>query len=196
MHTADTQGLRRILIASAVSNEGKTSVAEQLARSLARAGRKVILIDGDLRSPCLHKLFELPNLQGVCEYLRGEVPTNAIVHPTATPNLSVITTGVCEAQAIQQLSMDGFHTLLEDLRNDADFILIDSSPVLPVADALLMARHVDGVLMSLMCDVSQIDRIHMAIQRLHGIGAHLIGAIVNGSVQDTYGYSTETASNN
>ena len=188
LHTAEANALRVVVITSAVGGEGKTSLSCQLAKSLARSGRRVLLIDGDLRSPSIHQHFGVNLQPGVCEHLRSELRSAALVRETPVENLSVMTAGQCDPRAVQQLAMDGFRRLLEEVRKQFDFVLIDTCPVLPVADALLMARHADGVLLSMMCDRSQVDRVQAASQKLASIGAHVIGAVVQGAGAETYGY--------
>lgn len=187
LHTADANALRVVQITSAVGREGKTMLSSQLARSLARSGRRVLLIDGDLRSPAAHSLFGATLEPGLCDLLRGTASKNA-VRSTPTPSLFFLPAGRCDTLALQHMAMDGLRDLLNDFRGTYDFILIDSSPVLPVADALLMARHVDGVLLSIMCDVSQFERIQTASQKLVSVGARIIGTVLHGADDDNYGY--------
>lgn len=188
LHAADANALRVVQITSAVGSEGKTTLSCQLAKSLARSGRRVLLIDGDLRSPAVHSHFGTPLEPGVSELLRREVGLDNAIRQGPIPNLFLLSAGHCEKAALQQLAMDGFRNLLGTVRGVFDFVLIDSSPVLPVADALLMARHADGVLVSLMCDISQVERVQTACQKLTSIGARIVGAVLHGTGEDTYGY--------
>jgi capsular exopolysaccharide synthesis family protein len=188
LHAADANALRVVQVTSAVGSEGKTSLSCQLAKSLARSGRRVLLIDGDLRSPAVNSHFAIPIEPGVCEVLRREASAATAIRPCATPNLFLLPAGRCEKLALQQLAMDGFRNLIAEVRNTFDFVLIDSCPVLPVADALLMAREADGVLLSLMCDISQIERVQTACHKLTAIGARIVGAVLQGTGKDSYDY--------
>jgi capsular exopolysaccharide synthesis family protein len=188
LHTADANDLHVVAVTSAVGGEGKTSLSCQLAKSVARSGRRVLLIDADLRNPSVHEVFAIGLQPGVSECLRSELTHTAAIRETSIPNLCVFTAGRCDVRAIQQLAMDGFRRLLEEVRRHYDFVLIDSCPVLPVADALLISRHVDGVLLSLMCDVSQVERAQVASRKLTSVGARVIGAVVHGTNPDSYGY--------
>ncbi|MCE9529627.1 MAG: capsular biosynthesis protein, partial [Planctomycetes bacterium] len=145
--------------------------------------------DGDLRSPAAHLQIGLGTQPGVCEYLRLEASLESVLRPTTTANLDFVSAGRCDQRAIQELARDGFLGLLNLVRPRYDFVLVDSCPVLPVADALLMARYVDGVLLSMMCDYSQVERIQTACQKLASIGARVVGAVVHGTQAEAYGRS-------
>jgi capsular exopolysaccharide synthesis family protein len=189
LHAARTEGLRTVMVTSAVSGEGKTSLSCHLATSLARAGRKTLLIDCDLRSPAAHRLFELPADPGVCELLRGEVELADAIRATPANNLWLIPAGQCDAQTLQSLAQDGVGAMLGQLKEQFDFIVVDSSPVLPVADALLIGQNVDVVIFSLLRDVSRIPNVYAAYQRLSTLGIRMLGAVVNGVSRGAYGYS-------
>jgi capsular exopolysaccharide synthesis family protein len=189
LHAARTEGVRTVMVTSAVAGEGKTSLSSHLATSLARAGRKTLLIDSDLRSPAVHRLFEVPNQPGLSELLRGEVDVKDVICATAANNLWLIPAGQCDPHTLQALAQDALAPVLDQLKAQFDFIIIDSSPVLPIVDALVISQHVDVVIFSLLRDVSRIPNVYAAYQRLSGLGVRMLGAVVNGVDQDTYGYS-------
>jgi capsular exopolysaccharide synthesis family protein len=189
LHSAGVQNLRTVMVTSAVGGEGKTSLSVGLAASLARSGRRTLLIDADLRNPGVHSQFNLADNPGVAEILRGEVTAASAIRPTRRDNLWVLPAGRCDARSIGALAQDEFARLLAEIGHSGfDFILIDSCPVLPVADALLVARHVDGVLLSLMVDYSQVDRVNAACQKLASVDVPLLGAVVNGTRGESYAY--------
>jgi capsular exopolysaccharide synthesis family protein len=189
LHSATVHHLRKVMVTSAVGGEGKTSLSARLASSLARTGRRVLLIDADLRSPALQQHFEVADGPGVCEILRGESTLQDCIRSNDHDHLSLLLAGHCDRHALHALAQDGFKRLLAEVDTlHFDFILIDSSPVLPVADALVIAPNVDGVLFSLMVDVSQVDRVNAACQKLASIDVPLLGAVVNGTRSETYGY--------
>jgi capsular exopolysaccharide synthesis family protein len=191
LHAARVEGLRTVMVTSAVSGEGKTSLSCHLACSLARAGRKTLLLDCDMRNPAAHRLFELPSEPGLCEVLRGEAQLADVIRATPATNLWMIPAGQFDEQALQTftLSQDGFSPLLEQLKSQFDFIVIDSSPVLPVVDTLVVAQNVDVVVFSLLRDVSRIPSVYAAYQRLATLGVRILGAVVNGVETGSYGYS-------
>jgi succinoglycan biosynthesis transport protein ExoP len=187
VHQSQTDGTQVVMVTSALEGEGKTSLASQLAASLARSGRKTLLIDCDLRKPAMHKLFDLPLEPGLSEVLRGEVHLSDAVRPTRLSRLWLIAAGIWDAHATQALAQENVQALFEDLRGQFDFIVIDSSPVLPVADTLLIGQHVDGVVFSILRDQSRLPRVYAAYQRLAMLGVRMLGAVVHGARGDSYG---------
>lgn len=189
LHSSGLQNLRRVMVSSAVGGEGKTSLSVRLAASLARSGRRTLLIDADIRNPSVSSHLGLAAGPGVSEILRGETPLAGCILPTKTDRLSVLPAGVGDRKAVEALAQDEFTRVLAEADHlGFDFILIDACPILPVADALLVGRHVDGVLLSLLADVSQVDRVNAACQKLAAIDVPLLGAVVNGVRGDAYGY--------
>jgi capsular exopolysaccharide synthesis family protein len=187
LHLSRVEGLRTLMVTSAMKGEGKTSLACHLATSLARARRRTLLIDLDLRCPAAHALFDLPLSTGVCGVLRGEMPMADAIRPTIVPGLSVMTAGLCDSAAIESLAHEPLKNLLEQVRDHYDFIIIDSAPVLAVADTLQISQHVDAVILSILRDVSRLPLIHDAYERLTRLGARILGAVVAGVDCERYG---------
>lgn len=189
LHTARTQSMQVVMVTSAMQGEGKTSLASQLASSMATAGMRTLLVDGDLRNPSIQKLFDLPLAPGVSEVLRHEIDVSEVIQATAVPNLWVITAGQCSHVTIAALAQGHpLETLFNRLRGQFDFVIVDSCPVLPVADALLMGQHVDGVVFSIMQDISQLPKVMTASEKLQQLNIPLLGAVVNGIKHDVYSY--------
>jgi capsular exopolysaccharide synthesis family protein len=186
LHMARTESVRVVMITSAMPGEGKTSLSCHLAASLARVGLKTLLIDGDLRNPTAHRLFELENDAGLCDVLRGEATDAEVTQPTTMAGLAVVTAGQWDYAAAQGLAQNRLGAALGPLRREYDFILIDSSPVLPVTDALLIGQSVDGVVFSILRDVSRLPSVYVASQRLTAVGARTLGAVVNGVSEGLY----------
>jgi polysaccharide biosynthesis transport protein len=191
LHAARVDGIRTVMVTSAVAGEGKTSLSCHLACSLARAGRKTLLLDCDLRNPAAHRLFDLQGEPGLCEVLRGEVQLGDVIRATPANNFWLIPAGQFDEQALQMLtlSQEGFAALLERLKTQFDFIVVDSSPVLPVVDSLVIGQNVDVVVFSLLRDVSRIPSVYAAYQRLATLDIHILGAVVNGVDAGSYGYT-------
>ncbi len=189
LHTARTQSMQVVMVTSATQGEGKTSLASQLATSMATAGMRTLIVDCDLRNPSIQKLFELPLGPGVSEVLRQEVDVSDVVQATTVPNLWVIPAGQCSNATIAALAQGHpLETLFNRLRGQFDFVIVDSCPVLPVADALLIGQHVDGVVFSIMQDISQLPKVMTASEKLHQLNIPLVGAVVNGIKQEVYSY--------
>jgi capsular exopolysaccharide synthesis family protein len=186
LHEAKAHNVRVVMVTSAVSGEGKTSLASHLTVSLARAGSNVLLVDGDLRNPTAHGFFGLSRGPGLSELLRGEIDLAAAVRPTPTGGAWIMTGGECDLRAIQCLSGDGLRALFGQLKEQFDFVVVDSSPVLSVADALLVGQHVDGVILSVLYDVSRMPAVAAAQHRLALLGIPTLGAVVIGTGEEGY----------
>jgi len=169
-----------ILITSAVSGEGKTTLATQLAMSLARAQRRTVLVDFDLRQPTLDGAMGLPLGPGICEALRGEGDIMDMVQPTETEGLSAVTAGSWNRQVLAALSNGTVGTLLEQLRMNFDFVILDSSPLLPIVDTRLVCQHVDAAVISVFRDVSQSSKVMAAQEMLDAFGVRSVEAVVTG----------------
>jgi capsular exopolysaccharide synthesis family protein len=169
-----------ILVTSADEHEGKTTVASHLAASLARAGRRTLLVDGDLRKPSIHMLFDMPLSSGVCEVLRGEAEIEAVVHPAQVEGMWVMLAGRYDQAAIAALAKETASALFRTLRADYDFVVVDTGPALAFADTMLMGSHADAAVMSILRDVSQIPKVYEARERLEAIGVMVLGGVVGG----------------
>ncbi len=180
MHDSSAKRRQVVLLTSAATAEGRTTVASQLAASLARAGRRTLLIDGDLRRPTLHALFDLPLEDGLCEVLRAEVDVADVIRPTHAESLWLLTAGYCDIDAIHALATEQMQPVFDKLRAEYDFIIIDGAPVLGMSDALIFGQYSDGAILSVRRDQSQMPKIHQAAELLRGVGVRIIGAVVNG----------------
>lgn len=179
---------RVILVSSAGPGEGKTTLASHLAASLTSTGRKTLLIDADLRRPALHRVFELPPGPGLAELLAGTAQAGAVIQPTPIAGLLILTAGEPSSRAIQALAQATFAKVLDDLRTQYDFIIIDSCPILPMADSLIVAQHVDAVVLSVRQGVSQLPQVRAAYQRLKSARIPVLGTVVSGVPARTYSY--------
>jgi capsular exopolysaccharide synthesis family protein len=187
LQQARVRTLRVIMVTSAQSGEGKTTLATQLAASLAQVGYRTLLIDADLRSPIAHRVFELPAAPGFCELLRGEAALADVVRATPVDRLAMVPAGRWDSGATRALAQETLGRTLVGLREQYDFVIIDSSPVLPVVDPLLIGPHADGTLLSVLRDVSRMPTVYAAHKRLTAGGVQVIGAVINGVRGSAYG---------
>jgi len=187
LRNAAIEQTRVVLITSAVSGEGKTTLATQVAMSLARAGRRTVLVDFDLRRPAIDKAFQLPLHPGVSEALCGEGDILELVQQTGTKNLFVVTAGRCDRHALQALSNGVDQRLFEELRAEYEFVVVDGSPILPVADSRYLSQHVDSVILSVFRDYSRAPKVTAACEILETFGVHDVEAVVTSSTEDGYG---------
>jgi capsular exopolysaccharide synthesis family protein len=186
LHASRTEGLRSVMITSAMPGEGKTSVTSHLAASLARSGRRVLLMDCDLRRPSIDRLFDLPDSSGLCEIFRGELALVDAIQPTEAVNLSVLPAGRVDPVALEALGRGDLQGVLDAAESQYDFVIIDSAPVLPVADTLLLSQHVDAVIFAILHGVSRMPLVQAASNKLVMLGVRVLGAVVAGT-QDTPG---------
>ncbi|MDZ4819369.1 MAG: polysaccharide biosynthesis tyrosine autokinase [Planctomycetota bacterium] len=171
---------RVILVTSADEHEGKTTVATHLAASLARAGRRTLLADGDLRKPSIHTLFDQPMQAGLCEVLRDEVEVESVIQPAQVEGMWLLFAGQCDQLALASLAKESGESAFRTLRADYDFVIIDTGPVLNFADTLLMGSHADAAVLTILRDVSQIPKVYEARERLEAVGVPVLGGVVGG----------------
>ena len=170
-----------ILVSSATRGEGKTTLATQLAMSLARNGRRTALVDFDLRRPALAAAFDLPLEPGLSDVLRGQADLAQLVHRTAIDeNLSVATAGIWDRVALAALANGGAAPIFEKLRAQFEFVVADASPILPVADTRFVSQHVDAVILSVFRDISQMPKVQAACEILDAFGVRTLEAVVIG----------------
>jgi capsular exopolysaccharide synthesis family protein len=191
LRKAETDQCRVVMVSSATSGEGKTTLATQLAMSLARAGRRTVLVDFDLRRPSFDEIFGLPLEPGVCEALRQQSPIAAIVHPIESDNLAVVTAGRWDRGALASLSNGAAAAMLKELRAEYDFVVVDTSPILPVADARFVSQHVDSVVLAIFRDISKAPKIQAACEILAAFGVQTVEAVVTAPNQNSYGKHLE-----
>ena len=125
---------------------------------------------------------------GLSELLRGQAKASDVIRPTPAANLWMIPAGRADRTVIQALARDDFQKVLASLRNDFDIIIIDSSPVLPVAQTLLIGKQADAVILSVMHDHSRMPPVYAAHHRLSSLGIRVLGAVFHKAKSDFYGY--------
>lgn len=169
-----------ILIGSAEPGEGKTTLAGHLAVSLTRTDRKTILVDANLRQPALHEHLGLPSQPGVCDLLRGEKGMPDVVQRTAINNLWFLSAGGWDADAQQALGRDRFRRVIDQLRQEFDYIILDSHALSPVADTYLIGQHCDAIVVCARKYVSRKPAVEQAYQKVCELGVPHTGLIFLG----------------
>jgi capsular exopolysaccharide synthesis family protein len=189
LHAVRAEALRVILITSAMGGEGKTSLSSHLAVSFARSGRRVVLVDSDLRRPAVHRVFGVNKAPGLSDLVGGKASVDEVVQGTWVEGLWVISAGCADPQSFDALAGERVRPILDELRAKFDMVVVDSCPVLPVADVLLIAPHVDGVIFSVLQEVSRLPAVHTAWNRLAWLGTRMLGVVVSGAPDGaSYGY--------
>jgi polysaccharide biosynthesis transport protein len=167
---------RTILITSALPREGKTTTSAFLGTTLADTGAHTLLIDADFRNPTLSRLFGISTPEGLSVFLAGG---KLDVRQTSTANLFVLPSGPTPPNPVALFSAERFSETLEALTKRFRFILIDSPPLLSLADASLLASKVDGVILVVQAGKTPRDILRKASVQLHRAGAYILGAAVN-----------------
>ncbi|MBN2197020.1 MAG: polysaccharide biosynthesis tyrosine autokinase [Polyangiaceae bacterium] len=179
---------RRILITSANPGEGKTMVASTLAIALAQTGRRVLLVDCDLRRPRLHRIFEVTNDVGVSSSVvdHGLLTTASLT--TAVPNLSLLPSGPMVATPAELLQSSSFQALLDELGSRYDTLVLDSPPVGVVTDAAVVAPGIDATILVARAGKTSRDLAARAARTLRDVGAHVVGCVLNDVDLNRRGY--------
>lgn len=170
-----------LAVVSAVSGEGKSSVSSQLAVSLARStGQPTLLIDGDMRSPDAHRIFQLDLEPGLAGVLEGTSTVLEAINRSWSDHVHVMPAGILKRSPHKLLGTGEFKRVLDEVRTMYRYIVIDTPPVLAASESLVMARDSDGTLICVMRDVSRQSHIKMTYERLISSGAKPIGTVLNG----------------
>jgi capsular exopolysaccharide synthesis family protein len=177
--------LQILAVTSAVSKEGKTTLASQLAMSLALyCHQRVLLLDADMRNPSVHKAFDVPLCPGLAQLLAdngsGRVTPDALISEDCLNLVSVLPAGDLSVHPHVILRAGKVETLLRALRDSYRYIIVDTSPVLSAGETLSVCRAADGTLLSVMQHQSRQGHVHWAYHRVLAAGGRPIGVVLNG----------------
>jgi capsular exopolysaccharide synthesis family protein len=178
------QTLKKVLITSTIPQEGKSTVAANLACTLARRKQhKTLLLEGDLRRPTVAQKFGLGNVPGLSEWLRGETESKNIYRLDAL-GLWVLPAGSAPENPLELMQSGKLSPLMEQLTSWFDWIVIDSPPVLPLADTSIWARQADGILLVTRKSITEKQQLQRGLDALDR--SKLLGALVNGSTDTAH----------
>ena len=170
---------RAISVTSAIPSEGKTTVASALAIVLAQSGLRVLLVDTDLRRPRLHRSFKMPNDVGVSLACAGHIPLDEAIRETDIPGLSLLTAGPVPPNPAELLHSERFAEMVTALRGKFDRVIFDSPPILPVTDAAVLSRLLDGVVVVARGFRTDRNAVAVALRALLDVNTHIVGVIIN-----------------
>ena len=181
--------LRRLLVTSPLPQEGKTTVAVQVSTTLASVGPRVILIEADMRRPRLAGTFKANPKIGLSNYLADpNAKLSELIQPSEVPNMDVLVCGPCPPNPAELLNSDRVEQLLLELGEIYDTVVLDSPPVNAVADALILTRNVDGVLLVAKSQQTTQEALREASQALESVEAPVLGVVVNDIREGHGGY--------
>jgi capsular exopolysaccharide synthesis family protein len=185
------RSLRVLQVTSPVASEGKSTTLANLAVALSQAGSRVVVVCCDLRRPRIHQFFGVPNEVGLTSVLLGQVPlTKALQSVPGQPRIMVLASGPIPPNPSELLSSQRTADLLSQIANQADIVLVDCPPVLPVTDAAVLARKVDGTLVVASAGMTTTKDLARTIQLLGQVDAPLLGVVLNGGTAEAgYGYT-------
>ncbi|KAA0098800.1 polysaccharide biosynthesis tyrosine autokinase [Mycolicibacterium sp. P1-18] len=183
---------RMIVVTSSMPNEGKSTTVINIALALAEAEHSVVIVDGDMRRPMLHKYMNLIGQVGFSTVLSGAASLGEVLQKTPFPGLTALTSGATPPNPSELLGSQAAKTILSELRAQFDYVIIDSSPLLAVTDAAVLAAESDGVLIMARFGQTKREQLTQAIGNLHDVGATVLGAVFTMTPlrgNDAYSYS-------
>ena len=179
-HMYVNQKMKNFLVTSAKQNEGKSTTAALLGCTIAKyRDTKTILIDCDLRRPTVHQLFGLKKEGGVSEVLSGKKKLDQCFKETKIPNLKVLTAGEPTQNPTSLMNSPNLKELFSEIKFYFDTVIVDSPPVIPVTDALLLSPEMDGALIVLKAGETHKEVARRAVELMRNAGLNILGAILN-----------------
>lgn len=187
--TSSDNSSQVLLVTSSSQGEGKSFISSNLAAAFAQTGESVLIIDGDLRLGRINKIFNISNEKGFSNLLicDGEIDFSQYIKKTKVPDLYAITRGSVPPNPSELLNSSNYESILKVLRKNFDRIIIDGVPVNGLSDSLIMASHVDRVILVCSCNYTNIDELNEAKKALQKVDANIAGVVVNRAPQTKRG---------
>ena len=174
-----TQGLNALLVTSSSPEEGKTTTAANLAISISKDGKKVVLVDTDLRKPALHRIFDLQDHKGLTNVILGDTTLEEALAPTPVEGLRVIPSGPLPPDATHVLGSAKMKEVVEQIKSTADLVIFDSPPLLAVTDPMLLVSLVDGAILVVDAERARRDSVRRSTEILLQASPAFVGAVLN-----------------
>ncbi len=169
-----------VLVTSSGPKEGKSTTSANLVIAMAQSGKKVVLIDADLRRPVVHSIFGLEKDEGLTNYLMDDISFEKMIKPSIMENLYIIPSGVLPPNPSELLASEKMKALLIKLREEFDFILFDTPPIIAVTDAAILSTIVDGAILVVSSGHTNYDALVRAKSLLDAVNTRILGALLNG----------------
>jgi len=173
------KNLKVITVTSSMQNEGKSTVMANLAVSFANLDKKVLIMEGDLRNPSVHRMFNISNINGLTDILLNNKTFLDCVYCTDVKNLHVLTCGPIPPNPSEMLSSNKIREFVENLREHYDYIFIDAPPIGIVTDAGIISTYTDGCIFVVGAGDADIEMAKVAKERLEKVGANILGVVLN-----------------
>lgn len=171
--------LKTIVVTSSGPEEGKSTTVANLAVVFAQQGKKVLLIDSDLRKPTVHDTFQVINSKGLTNILSRQSTLEEVVKVSAEENLSILTSGPIPPNPAELLSSKAMEELVNEVKETYDMVFFDSPPLLAVTDGQILASKCDGTILVISSEKTEIAQAIKAKDLLNSVNSHLLGAILN-----------------
>lgn len=180
--------LQTIALTSCTPNEGKSTTIANLAVVLTQAGKSVLLIDCDMRNPNVHKNFNLSNKVGLSSCISMGTALSDAVQKTSIEGLYALTGGVIPPNPSELLGSEQMKNVLQRAKEQYDYVLIDTPPVMPVTDALIVGRFVDGMILVIASAEVKVEMARDVKNQLVNAGANILGVVLNKVRSEHHGY--------
>ncbi|MFN8487890.1 MAG: polysaccharide biosynthesis tyrosine autokinase [Caldilineaceae bacterium] len=181
--------LKLLVVTSSSPREGKSLTAANLSAAMARAGKRVVLVDADMHRPTQHRLFKLINNMGLTTaLLNDQLPLDSLLQATTVPELLVLTTGPLPPNPAELLSSRRMHEILAKLTDRFDIVILDTPPIMAVSDAIILASFTDATLLVTRFAKTRRDLAKQALNALRQVNAHVSGIVLNGIAVGKSGY--------
>jgi non-specific protein-tyrosine kinase len=170
--------IKTLLVTSTSPSEGKSTVAVNLSAVMAQGGKKVVLVDTDLRRPSIHSYLHLPNRKGLSDLFRNQTKLSNAILTWGTPPIAVLTSGALPPNPTELLASKEMERIINDLTNKSDIVIVDSPPAI-VADPVALSAKVDGVLLVIEPGKTRIDAAQVVLEQFQRAGARVVGVVLN-----------------
>lgn len=180
--------LKTLAVTSCTPNEGKSMTIANLAVVLTQAGKSVLLLDCDMRNPTVHKNFNLSNKVGLSSCISMGTALSDAVQKTSIEGLYALTGGVIPPNPSELLGSEQMKNVLQRAKEQYDYVLIDTPPVMPVTDALIVSRFVDGMILVIASAEVKVEMARDVKKQLQHAGANILGVVLNKVRSEHHGY--------
>jgi capsular exopolysaccharide synthesis family protein len=167
------------MVTSSGAGEGKSFMISNLAITIAQNGNNVIIIDADLRKPMQHRFFDMTNFEGLSNILTGEIDFTEAKRETGIENIELVSTGVIPPNPAELLDSQKMQGVIDKAEQEADIVLVDVPPIIPVTDAVLLSKSVDGVLLVIASHETEREMLVKAKEQLDLAEANILGTVLN-----------------